>query len=131
MSFWESFTCCFPWPGARRGSTPVVKFKGKVTSPRRVAWEQVRGPIPPGCDVVTTCGNSLCCNPNHLTLSSPKLSDDDVRAIRESSLPSRVLAAVHGINKRNVDRIRTRELRAGVEQWKKSNRFSALKSEPP
>ncbi len=113
-SFWDEFGC-MPWTGAVSGGRPMMKFKGKTTTARRVAWEQTRGPIPEGCDVVATCSTPLCCAPAHLALTRTKLSPDDVRHIRGSSLPARVLAAVYGVDSGNIYRIKRRELHAAVE----------------
>lgn len=32
----------------------------------RMAWEQIRGPIPPGLQLDHLCRNRACCNPDHL-----------------------------------------------------------------
>ena len=67
------------WTGAtrihRRGSPygrislmirSIPHRKYKNLSPHRVVFESVCGPIPSGREVCHRCGNSLCCNPNHL-----------------------------------------------------------------
>lgn len=64
---------CWRWKGARgnhRGkfSIKAVGRDHNVNIPaHRFAWFESRGFLPDG-QVVQTCGNTLCVNPNHLLL---------------------------------------------------------------
>lgn len=62
---------CIEWPGARNnkgyGRLDVYRQGKKTcTSAHRVAYEQHKGPIPPGLEIDHLCGNPACVNPEHL-----------------------------------------------------------------
>lgn len=84
---------CIPWLFAtNRTGQPIALIDGSCVSVRRYVYSKSRGLPADDLDVTTTCGDRRCVNPNHLTeVTHPvairgvnaKLSDDDVRAIRE------------------------------------------------
>lgn len=110
---------CWLWRGAQSsagyGACGYRDIPGERTA-HRVSWHLHRGPIPDGRMVLHTCDVKLCVNPEHLYLGDgkdnasdrrqrskrahgPKLSADDVRAIR-SSLERHVdLAARYGVTR--------------------------------
>ncbi|KKL76482.1 hypothetical protein LCGC14_2044430 [marine sediment metagenome] len=49
--------------------------KPRIVNAHRVAWEAAFGPIPDGMDVLHSCDNPPCCNPEHLFLGT---NDDNV-----------------------------------------------------
>ena len=51
---WAGYGRIWTGPGPRRQVT------------HRVAYEAVKGPIPPGLDLDHLCRNRACCNPDHL-----------------------------------------------------------------
>lgn len=67
---------CWIWQRTLlRGKTPIMKIDGKSVYPRRVTWQLHNGKDIPDTMVVThrkTCGDPLCCNPDHLILISRK-----------------------------------------------------------
>lgn len=117
--FWKKVdrrkpTECWPWTAAlSNGRRPAIKYRRKVIPARRLAWQLAFGDIPAGCTVTSVC-NGTCMNPAHLTLSRPKLTADDVRTIRTSPLPTRVLANLFNIDAGNVARVRRGEVWASV-----------------
>lgn len=99
---------CWEWQGYRRpGGHGQIGNEGRLLGTHRVAWELTKGPIPSGMFVCHHCDNPPCCNPEHLFLgtaadnardmarkgrgrgaeglsnANARLSDKDVRAIRE------------------------------------------------
>lgn len=55
---------CWLWQGALTG-----KGYGSLSSGRyahRVSYEEFKGPIPQGYQVLHTCDRKNCCNPDHL-----------------------------------------------------------------
>lgn len=48
---------------------PMMQRGGKELYVHRVVWMVTRGSPPPRKYIMRTCKNSLCVNPNHLTIS--------------------------------------------------------------
>lgn len=114
---------------------------GKLRMAHRVSWELFRGAIPDGLFVLHHCDNAPCVNPGHLFLgdakantedmiskgrdkafkvfgeraSQAKLTEDDVRRIRRSADPQRILARRYGVTQENISRIKLRKTWRHVE----------------
>lgn len=102
----------------------------------RASWELHRGPIPEGTCVLHRCDNPPCVNPDHLFLGTrednnkdmmtkgrhgvtsqtqphgeqhpnAKLTDDIVRAVRQSGASSRVLAQRFGVERSAIKAVRS------------------------
>lgn len=97
---WRRTLGCWPWLGARSSNSyGNFKLDGYVFKAHRIAYQLEYGRIPPGKLVCHLCDNPRCCNPNHLFTGTQrdnmrdretkgrnaitKLTDDDVRAIRQ------------------------------------------------
>lgn len=134
---------CWVWTGAKSSGYGSFRVGDSVKTAHRVAWEMVRGPIPPGdhhgttC-VCHTCDNPVCVNPDHLFLGSQadnvadrdrknrrappngskngrtSLCESDVLLIREMDHPRSVIAEWFGISEQAVYRIRTRNTWAHI-----------------
>lgn len=68
---------CVEWTGVTIKSNRSENHRygrltrdGKKYLAHRIAWERVRGPIPPGREVCHLCDNGLCCNLDHLFLGT-------------------------------------------------------------
>jgi hypothetical protein len=118
---------CWPWLGAAGSSGHGrFKVAGKLYSPHRISYSLANGAIENvdefhGTVIRHKCDNPPCCNPAHLidgtqmdnvidmesrgrgdrargeAAGKAKLTEDMVRAIRESPLSSRKLAAELGV----------------------------------
>ncbi len=57
------------WTGSRMGLKAEygqVTLGGARMGSHRAMWILLRGPIPDGLDILHQCGQSLCCNPDHV-----------------------------------------------------------------
>ena len=59
---------CWVWTGAKRGNYGVFNVSGSIRNAHRVAYVLFREPVHEGVSVLHSCGNKLCCNPDHLFL---------------------------------------------------------------
>lgn len=127
---------CWNWTGYLGNKVPAVSHDGKMTSVRRLFRDLMGNPVKKGWFVLPKCGNSVCVNPDHSKLLSPKqftqhmgksaigsltrrmkiqaykqrtvgkLTWDKADEIRLSTEPSREVAARYGVDKSLVCRIR-------------------------
>lgn len=69
---------CWKWLGYCAASGHgIARLNGKATKAHRVAWELLRGTIPPGIFVCHKCDNPSCVRPSHLFLGSAKDNNRD------------------------------------------------------
>lgn len=63
---------CLLWTSSEINGFPRFTVRdergARTIQPRRVMWEQAKGPIPKGLVVTVTCGNSMCLNHQHMEL---------------------------------------------------------------
>ena len=144
----DPVTGCRLWLGAKGangygqiGLPRSPGRKGEMVPAHRVALELYLGrPLQDGMDVMHSCDNGLCVEPQHLSEGSrshnmrdcvlrgrhrhavlagarnpqAKLTPDDVLAIRASSLSQKDLAARFGVSRAQVGRIARGERWVGV-----------------
>lgn len=118
---------------------PLLKRRAAA---HRMVWEECFGPIPPGLHVLHLCDNPGCVNPEHLVLGtnrenqldrslkgrtarllgvdnpSSKVSDDDVRSMRELhrlGMPVYKIARIYRMHRSNVSKIVSRKSYRDVE----------------
>ena len=116
------FSGCRIWLGALdTAGYGVLKVQGKLFGVHRLAYESMFGDVPMGMQVLHTCDVSCCINPDHLWIgtnldnvwdrtsknrSSSKLTLDDVRFIRASSLSNGHLSATFRVDRSQISRIK-------------------------
>lgn len=59
------------WVGALANGYPAIKQGTRTVYIKRATWEQVRGPVPDGSVVISSCGLRTCIEPDHLALATP------------------------------------------------------------
>ena len=67
----EKTKTCWLWKGTVVNRHGVLNVNKKTTYVDKLAYSQTHGAVPRGKVVVHTCLNTLCLNPDHLSLSSP------------------------------------------------------------
>lgn len=121
---------CWYWTGSidRKGYGQIRAFNTLIYAHRLAVVLDGRDP---GECALHKCDTPLCCNPSHIFAGDrkanaldaiskgrnsrgmvhghSKLTDDDVRAIRASDEPGRVLSARHGISQGCVSMVRNRK----------------------
>lgn len=131
---------CIPAKRTNARGYGVVYLDGREQRAHRVAWVQAHGPIPKGQEVRHRCDNPPCVNVGHLELGThaqnmrdavernriahgarnarTRLSDEDVRKIRERSAGGTSYAALgreFGVHRVTIMRICTGDARVRVE----------------
>jgi hypothetical protein len=92
---------CWPWGGGyfNTGYGRVI-VKRKSRQAHRFAWEYANGrPVPEGMDILHSCDNKKCCNPNHLRPGTDIENKQDalnrMRNVAGEDNPSSKLTAAH------------------------------------
>ena len=128
---------CWLWTASIRNEKGYGQFRynHKIQSAHRVSWQFHYGPIPEGIKVLHHCDNPPCVNPTHLFLGTHqdnvndmmsknrngfippqgekngqhKLTENDVRFIRQSNLSGKELAKMFNVYYGYISRIKTRK----------------------
>ena len=89
---------CLEWQG-QTGSSGYGQIKAfrKMVSCHRLSYELNYGPIPEGLEVMHSCHNKLCINPDHLSIGTHKQNMKDAAENKSWSHVKRV--GVSGVNK--------------------------------
>lgn len=143
--FPEPNSGCWLWEGALVsgygfGWDPETKTRVKV---HRFVYQRAKGEIPDGLWVLHSCDTPSCVNPDHLFLGSAldnshdmhrkgrnrqpvgkdhtqaKLTEDDVRLIRASTLSYAALGIQFGVHEQTIYRIRARKRWKSLDVSKK------------
>lgn len=62
---------CWEWKGSRQSNGYGLFFSSdRRLLAHRAAWELFRGAIPTGLNVLHSCDNPPCCNPEHLSVGT-------------------------------------------------------------
>lgn len=122
---------CWPWVGSSwtygYGSIQIGGREGRKHQSNRVVWLLMNGEIPDGMVVRHKCHNRACCNPSHLELGSradnvqdmwsrpdgapkgnAKLTEVQVREIRNDDRSCRVLGEIYGVHSAHISSIKRR-----------------------
>lgn len=104
---------CWNWKG-NIGSKGYGRFSRREA--HRIVYELLVGEIPEGMQIDHLCRNPRCVNPSHLEVVTPaentrrgrtaKLTKDNVIFIRSTSMGSRELAEMFGVNQNHINCVR-------------------------
>jgi hypothetical protein len=73
---------CLEWRGkwVTHNGYGRVTFKQKKLLTHRIAYEAYKGPVPAGKQVMHSCDNRRCCNPDHLSIGTGQDNTNDRKA---------------------------------------------------
>ena len=136
--FWnhvQKTESCWPWIGARhRNGYGAMNYSGRIMRVHRISWLINNGAIPEGKQILHTCDNPLCVNPDHLFVGtnsdnmadkvrkgrqakgenqgSSKLQENSVREIRQKyqqGISQRELAKQYNVSTPAISQIVTKK----------------------
>ena len=119
---------CWNWKGTITKGYGSFWKENNNRPAHRIAYELWKGPIPEGNVVRHSCFNTLCVNPNHLSVgtqkeniedsvkagrhqhnethwSSIKFNDDQIKAIKSSLKSQRQLAREYNVSQTTISKI--------------------------
>lgn len=129
---------CWRWIGSVMSASPAnqggfgygrIGFGKRNWLAHRFSWMAHNGEIPKGMSVLHKCDNPRCVNPEHLILGTQleniadrnrkgrqtkKLSDEQVREIREAVGFHKEIAAKYGVTRTAVTQIKLKLRRAAA-----------------
>lgn len=73
---------CLEWTGnwLSHNGYGRMTFKRKKLLTHRIAYEAYKGPVPEGMQVMHSCDNRRCCNPDHLSVGRGQDNTNDRKA---------------------------------------------------
>jgi hypothetical protein len=111
---------CWIWLGAQSKGYPKVSIAGRKVAVHRMLF----GRVPEGKEIDHLCRQTMCVRPDHMEAvrhrtnvqrgQSAKLTPEQVRAIRRSRKPQKVLAERYGVSVWTISAIRTGKAWKGV-----------------
>lgn len=86
---------CWEWRGCVLPSGyGQICWESKARPVHRIAWMLLRGPIPPGKVMDHLCRNTICVNPDHLEVVTPK--ENALRGIGPTAMNAKQTHCIHG-----------------------------------
>jgi hypothetical protein len=113
---------CWLWLGSRDGDGyGLVRIEGSTRRAHRVSWQETNGPIPPGKQILHSCDNPPCVNPNHLR---PGTNLQNVQDAVSKGRNTRLHGSANGLAKLTENNARSiRALAGTVTQRALAERF--------
>ena len=105
---------CLVWIGARSRGYGHISVQTKMRLVHRVAYELAYGAIPDGLDVLHTCDNPSCVNPDHLRVGTHTDNMRDMQNKGRNRQPSGEQSAQSKLTAAQVRAIRERYAAGGV-----------------
>ena len=123
---------CWEWSRSHNGQGyGTLRIEGKTVYAHRLSFELAGGVIPAGLDVLHSCDNPRCINPEHLSAGTRSQNMADCHARGRSRIPTpRMKGESNGSAKLTKSKVAViREgLASGVSQWQMAKRFGVSQS---
>lgn len=103
---------CWEWTGYTVGGYGRTEINHKLLFSHRVAWILTHGEIPDNLEILHSCDNRACCNPNHLSLGTHKANMEEMKLKGRSAKGER--NARHKLTLTQVSYIRARYAQGGI-----------------
>jgi len=94
---------CWIWTGAHGGSRsprPQISYQGKIVYATRIAWILYKGSVPPKLNILHTCDEPSCVNPEHLFLGNQQVNMQDASRkgrLNKNVINEEVVAHIRGL----------------------------------
>lgn len=92
---------CWLWLGYKdkQGYGKILEVDKKCIGCHRVSYQKFKGPIPEGLDILHTCDNPSCVNPDHLKLGSHLENMWDMLSKNRFPFQKLTISDIHTIRK--------------------------------
>ena len=83
----DDVTDCWNWQANKVNGYGRIKYREKMTLAHRLSWRMARGNIPDNMNILHSCDNPSCVNPDHLYIGTHTDNMQDMISRNRRSYP--------------------------------------------